>query len=153
MAKQPELAPAHFLVGLIAIEGESDDADILTLGLFIDYDLGFVTLSSNTGLKDHDYYYDFYPTADGMLTESGKIKSEYTGCAGYANVGFEITERLNVELGVRPTENEKDFGTLVVEPDSYLGPYFTYGFSTDEYITDTQKWDDTTSRGLVACGR
>ena len=38
-------------------EGERDDADILTLGLFIDYDLGFATLSSNTGYKDHDYYY------------------------------------------------------------------------------------------------
>ena len=38
-------------------EGERDDADILTLGLFIDYDLGFATLSSNTGFKDHDYYY------------------------------------------------------------------------------------------------
>ena len=218
-------------------EGESDDADILTLGLFIDYDLGFATLSSNTGFKDHDYYYkedydgtplsinnfqfqqsgeyfqqelrltsnsdgplswytgvsyydeeldadfsaigsedlmcqyylnyyaeyygyefysgcsdyyyDFYPTADGMLTESGKIKGKYTGWAAYANVGFDITEQLNVEVGVRYTEDEKDFGTLVVEPDSYLGPYFTYGFSTDEYITDTQKWDDTTFRGLV----
>ena len=84
-----------------------------------------------------------------MLTESGKIKGKYTGWAAYANMGFDITERLNVELGVRYTEDKKDFGTLVVEPDSYLGPYFTYGFSTDEYITDTQKWDDTTFRGLV----
>ena len=37
--------------------GEADDADILTLGLRIDYDLGFATLTSNTGYKDHDYYY------------------------------------------------------------------------------------------------
>jgi len=155
-------------------QGERDNADILTLGLFIDYDLGFATLTSNTGFKDHDYYYkedydgtplsinnfqfqqsgeyfqqelrltsngdgplswytgvsyydekldaeftnigsedlmcqyylnsyaeyygyefytgcsdyyyDFYPTADGMLTESGKIKGKYTGWAAYANL-------------------------------------------------------------------
>ena len=218
-------------------QGDQDDADILTLGLFINYDLGFATLTSNTGYKDHDYhykedydgtplsinnfqfdqsgeyfqqelrltsngdgplswytgvsyydedldaeftnigsedlmcqyylnpyaeyygyefytgcsdyYYDFYPTADGMLTERGKIKGKYTGWAAYANIGFDITEKLNIELGVRYTEDEKDFSTLVIEPDSYLGPYFIYGFSTDEYISDTKKWDDTTFRGLI----
>ena len=84
-----------------------------------------------------------------MLTESGRIKGKYTGWAAYANMGFDITERLNVELGVRYTEDEKDFSTWVYEPDSYLGPYFIYGFATDGYITDTKKWDDTTFRGLV----
>jgi hypothetical protein len=42
-----------------------------------------------------------------MLTESRKIKGKYTGWAAYANVGFDITERLNIELGVRYTEDEK----------------------------------------------
>ena len=37
--------------------GDEDDADILTLGLLINYDLGFATLTSNTGYKDHDYFY------------------------------------------------------------------------------------------------
>lgn len=37
--------------------GESDDADILTLGLRVEYDLDWATLSSNTGFKDHDYFY------------------------------------------------------------------------------------------------
>ena len=218
-------------------QGERDNADILTLGLFIDYDLGFATLTSNTGFKDHDYYYkedydgtplsinnfqfqqsgeyfqqelrltsngdgplswytgvsyydekldaeftnigsedlmcqyylnsyaeyygyefytgcsdyyyDFYPTADGMLTESGKIKGKYTGWGAYANLGFDLTDRINVELGVRYTEDKKDFSTWVLEPDSYLGSYFIYGFATDGYISDSKKWDDTTFRGLV----
>ena len=219
-------------------QGEGDDADILTLGLFINYDLGFATLTSNTGFKDHDYYYkedydgtplpinnfqfqqsgeyfqqelrltsngdgplswytgvsyydedldaeftnigaenlmcqyylnyipeeygyefystcsdyygdDFDPSANGMLTESGKIKGKYTGWAAYANVGFDLTERVNVELGLRYTEDEKDFSTWVLEPDSDLGSYFIYGFATDGYISDTKKWDDTTFRGLI----
>ena len=37
--------------------GEGDDGDLLTIGVFVDYDLGFATLTSNTGYKDHDYYY------------------------------------------------------------------------------------------------
>ena len=39
------------------IGGDSDDADILSLGLRIDYDFDFATLTSNTGYKDHDYFY------------------------------------------------------------------------------------------------
>jgi iron complex outermembrane receptor protein len=37
--------------------GERDDADILSLGLEIEHDLGWATLSSNTGYKDHEYEY------------------------------------------------------------------------------------------------
>jgi len=224
--------------------GEQDDADILTLGLFINYDLGFATLTSNTGYKDHDYfykedydgtplnvsnfqfnqsgeyfqqeirltsnddgplgwyvggsyyqedldagfvaigsedlmcqyylnsyydayyqayygysynpqfegcadvpyYYDFYSSSDGNLTETSQIKGKYTGWAAYVNTDFDITENWNVELGVRYTEDDKDFGILVPEPESYLGPYFTYGFATAEYIEDSDSWDDLTLR-------
>ena len=217
--------------------GDQDDADILTLGMFIKYDLGFATLTSNTGYKDHDYfykedydgtplvvsnfqfdqsgeylqqefrltsnsdgplgwyagasyyreeldaefrnigsedlmcqyylnpyaeaygydfytgcsdyYYDFYSSADGNLTEIGRIKGKYTGYAAYVNVDFDVTDRLNLELGVRYTEDEKTFSTWVPAPESYLGPYFTYGFSTDDYITDTRSWDDVTTRALA----
>ncbi len=37
--------------------GDADNGDLLTIGVFVDYDLGFATLTSNTGYKDHDYYY------------------------------------------------------------------------------------------------
>jgi len=225
-------------------EGDQDDAEILTLGLFVNYDLGFATLTSNTGYKDHDYYYkedydgtplvisnfqfdqtgeyfqqefrltsnddgplgwyagvsyyredletefrnigsedlmcqyylnsyydayyqeyygysynpgfegcadvpyyyDFYPSADGNLTEIGRIKGKYTGWAAYVNTDFDITDNWNVEVGIRYTEDKKDFGIWVPEPESYLGPYFTYGFATADYITDSQSWDDVTGR-------
>ena len=220
-------------------QGEQDDGEILTLGLFVNYDLGFATLTSNTGFKDHDfyykedydgtplnvnnfqfqqkgeyfqqelrltsngdgplswyagvsyyeedldaqfsnigsedlmcqyylnpyaeyygyefystceeayYYYGFYPSSDGNLTEVGKIRGKYSGWATYVNFGYEVSDRLNVEAGIRYTEDKKKFGTYVIEPESWLGPYFTYGFATAEYITDTKKWDDTTFRGLL----
>lgn len=37
--------------------GDSDDADITTLGVRVDYDLDWATITSNTGYKDHDYFY------------------------------------------------------------------------------------------------
>ena len=218
-------------------QGDRDDADIMTLGLFLNYDLGFATLTSNTGYKDHDYfyredydgtpltisnfqfdqsgsyfqqelrlssnddgplswytgvsyyeedldaefrnigsedllcqyylnyyadyygydfyngcsdyYYDFYSSADGNLTETGIIKGKYKGWAAYVSADYDLTDTLNLELGVRYTEDKKDFSILVPEPESYLGPYFTYGFATAEYINDSQSWDDVTSRAML----
>ncbi len=37
--------------------GEGDDAEILSLELTVDHDLGWATLSSITGYKDHEYWY------------------------------------------------------------------------------------------------
>ena len=47
---------------------------------------------------------------------------------------------------MRYTSDDKDFGILVPEPESYLGPYFTYGFATAEYIEDSKSWSDTTAK-------
>ena len=218
-------------------QGDQDDADILTLGLFIEYDLGFATLTSNTGFKDHDYfykedydgtplsisnfqfdqsgeyfqqefrltsnsdgplswytgvsyyeedlnaefrnigsenlmcqyylnyyadyygyefysgcsdyYYDFYPAEGGQLVERGLIKGKYNGWAAYFDVAYDLTDTLNLELGIRYTEDTKKFSTYVPEPESYLGPYFTYGFATADYVSDEQSWDDVTGRAML----
>ena len=39
-------------------DGDDDDADILTLGVRVDYDFDGMILTSNTGYKSHDYYYN-----------------------------------------------------------------------------------------------
>lgn len=218
--------------------GDNDDADILTLGIRIDYDLGFATLTSNTGYKDHDYFYnedydgtplninnygqdqegdyfqqelrltsnsegalnwyagasyykeeidtlfsflgeedffcqyygnyyypgndftgcqdlydyyeyDFTPQPDGLLRETGRIKGDYNGWATYVNLDYYITDNFDVEVGVRYTEDEKDFSVYMPTPDSDLGAYWAYGFSTTGYLQDEQDWDDTTWRVLA----
>ena len=54
-----------------------------------------------------------------------------------------------MELGVRYTDDEKDFAINVPTPESFLGPYWFYGFSTAEPIKDTESWDDVTWRLLA----
>ncbi|GAB3312762.1 TonB-dependent receptor [Haliea atlantica] len=218
--------------------GDNDDADILTLGLHVDYDFDFATLTSNTGYKDHDFYYNedydgtplnindyrqdqsgdyfqqefrltsreqgplswyagvsyyeesidarfrfsgredyfcqyygyyynygmtfsgcqelyayygsaFTPSADGLLTETGRIKGDYSGWAGYVNLAYDITDTLQVEAGVRYTQDDKDFAIAVPTPESELGPYWAYGFSTAEFIEGSESWDDVTTRFIV----
>lgn len=223
--------------------GEKDEADILSLGLRVDYDFGFATLTSNTGYKDHDYaytedydgtsldintygqdqegdyfqqelrltsnsegplnwyagasyykeeidttfafngeadlfcqyygnayyaeyagyqfsgcqqlYVDYFGyddmsfTPGELLAEYGRIKGEYTGWAAYVSLGYDITDDFEIEVGVRYTDDEKDFSMNIAEPSTDLGPYFGWGFATDGSISDTQSWDDTTARVLA----
>jgi iron complex outermembrane receptor protein len=217
--------------------GDSDDATILTLGIRIDYDFDFATLTSNTGYKDHDYYYsedydgtpinannyaqdqtgdyfqqelrltsngdgplgwyagasyyeenidtnfiflaaedamcqfygnyyypgysfggcedlyayygyEFTPSPDGTLTETGRAKGEYSGWATYANISYDVTDTFAVEVGLRYSDDSKDFSLNVPTPVSELGPYWAYGFSTAEAITGNESWDDDTWRFL-----
>lgn len=218
--------------------GDNDDSNILTLGLRIDYDLGFATLTSNTGYKDHDYYYnedydgtplnmqnygqdqsgdymqqelrltstgdgpldwyagvsyykedlttayrfaadediicqyygyyynsgmtfsgcqdlysyygsEFTSAANGLLEETATINGKYQGWAAYMNLAYAITDNVQVEAGVRWTDDKKRFETNVPTPESELGAYWAFGFSTAEPLTNTESWSDLTPRVIV----
>ncbi len=218
--------------------GDDDNSDIATLGLRIDYDLGFASLTSNTGYKDHDYYYnedydgtplnletyrqdqngdyfqqeirltsnsegplswyagasyykenieadyrfagkedffcqyygyyynsgmtfsgcqdlynyygsEFTPSANGLLEETANIKGEYQGWGLYFDLAYQLTEAVQIEAGVRYSDDEKQFTTFVPTPVSELGAYWAFGFSTAEPLSDTKSWDDLTPRVIV----
>jgi iron complex outermembrane receptor protein len=217
--------------------GDNDNADILTIGARIDYEMDAFTVSSITGYKDHDFfytedydgtplninnyqqdqtgdyfqqefrlvsngdsplswyagvsfykeeidtlftnsgdedafcnyygnyyypgngitdcasYYDyFYPgspwpaSPDGLLTEPGRVIGEYTGWAAYLDLTYAITDSFDVSVGVRYTDDEKDFSINVPNPESNLGPYWAYLFSTDGAINSSNSWSDTQMR-------
>lgn len=217
--------------------GDHDDADILTLGARVDYDFDAFTLTSNTGYKDHDYFYtedydgtpisinnyhqdqtgdyfqqelrltstgdgplswyagasyykenidvlftmsgsedafcnyygnyyypgqgisdcasyysylgsDFTASPDGNLTEPGRVIGEYTGWAAYVDLTYDITDSFDVSLGVRYTDDQKDFSLDAPQPDSQIGPLFSYGFTTDGPIKSSESWSDTQFRLL-----
>jgi iron complex outermembrane recepter protein len=218
--------------------GDDDNADITTLGLRVDYELGFATLTSNTGYKDHDYYYnedydgtalnletyrqdqsgdyfqqelrltsdtdgafswysgvsyyketittdyrfageenffcqyygyyynsgmtftgcedlynyygsEFTPSANGLLEETARIKGDYTGWGAYLNLAYQLTDTVQVEAGVRYSDDKKQFSTNVPTPVSELGPYWAFGYSTAGPLEDTQSWDDWTPRFIA----
>ncbi len=206
--------------------GDNDDADILSLGVRIDYEMNWATLTSNTGYKDHDFYYNedydgtplninnyrqdqegtyfqqelrltsntespfswyagvayydedvdtefanagaedsmcqyyygsscadyiggFTPTASGMLIEPGSISGDYKGWGAYVDLTYSIAEQLDLSLGVRYSDDEKDFTINVPTPTSELGPFWAYQFSTDGDISDTKSWDDVQTRLLA----
>ncbi len=218
--------------------GDADNADILTLGLKLEYDLDVATLSSNTGYKDHDYYYaedydgtplninnytqdqtgnyfqqelrltsnnegpfswyagasyyeeeidalfqfsgneDFFcqyygyyyndgmtfsgcselyayygspfsPSADGQLVESGRIVGDYSGWAAYVDLTYAPTERWDASLGVRYSDDKKKFSIDVPTPNSDLGAYWAYTFSTDGPVSGKRSWTDTQIRAVT----
>lgn len=67
--------------------GEADNADILSFGLKLTYDLGFAELSSNTGYKDHDYYYS--EDYDGTPANLSNYTQDQTG--DYFQQEFRLT--------------------------------------------------------------
>ena len=201
--------------------GDSDDADILTIGARVDYDFENFTLTSITGYKDHDFFYTedydgtplninnyqqdqegdyvqqeirlvsntdgplswyagmsfykeeietvftnagsedvfcayygsyyypgynisdcrtlfedyyyygyaytFYPSSDGLLREPGTIRGDYSGWAAYLDLSLQVSDSVDISLGVRHTDDEKEFTVNVPTPESALGPYWAYG--------------------------
>ncbi len=215
--------------------GDSDDSEILTLGVRLSYDFDGMTLVSNTGFKDHDYFYtedydgtpltisnyrqdqsgdyfqqelrlvsdtdsplswyaglSFYeeeidaeftlsgeedhfcnyygnyyypgnditdcaslyayygspwtPSSDGLLTETGRVIGEYSGWAAYVDLNYRFTDSFDVAVGVRYTDDKKDFNINVPQPESQLAPFFAYGFTTAGDILTSRSWSDTQVR-------
>ncbi len=215
--------------------GDADDAEILTLGLKVEYDFDFATLTSNTGYKDHEYYYaedydgtplsisnynqdqegdyfqqelrltsaddgplswyagasyyqedidalfrfsgsedifcqyygyayndgmtfsgcpdlfayygsPFSPSADGQLVETGRIVGDYSGWAAYVDLTYAVNDRWDWSLGARYSDDKKNFSINVPTPESDLGPYWAYAFSTDGPVNGTESWTDTQIR-------
>ena len=215
--------------------GDDDNANIVTLGVRVDYDFDGMTLTSNTGYKDHDYFYnedydgtpltisnyrqdqegdyfqqelrltskgegpfswyagvsyykedidtkfaftgtedifcsyygyayygtmisgceelyvDFYgysftPNPDGLLVETSRIVGDYSGWGAYVDLSWRASDSLDFSLGARYSSDEKDFVINVPTPDSDLGAYWAYTFSTDGDISETRDWDDVQLR-------
>ncbi len=94
-----------------------------------------------------DYYgYSWYPSSDGLLTETGRVKGDYSGWAAYLDLSYEFSDRFDVSVGVRHTSDKKKFNINVPEPESLLGAYWAYLFTTDGDIKSSDTWSDTTVR-------
>lgn len=231
----------------LGFDGITDDSEIFSAGLQMEWDLGSVTLSSNTGFTDHEYRYiedfdgtnlqlndylqdqegdyfqqelrltsdnddslswyagasyykenvdatftskgnegalcsyyfapyyeDYYDTLreagnaalsacqyyyydnepydnalDGELIERNRAVGKYKGWAGYINVNYEITDKIDVGVGVRYAKDTKNFSLEAFPVESALGPFFNLGITTAEPIVGKQSWDAFTPQFIV----
>jgi len=103
-----------------------------------------------------DYYYGtgtyvvgpFVPTADGMMTENTFVDGKFSGWAAYVDLSYQISDKLDVSVGVRHTYDKKRFGVTVPKPDSTLLGYFLPGYMTTG-LTASNDWSQTTPRVIV----
>ena len=90
----------------------------------------------------------FVPTSNGMMTEDTFVTGKFSGWAAYADLSYAINDAWDVSLGVRYTYDKKQFTRATPKPESTLLSYFLPGFM-NEPITNTNDWDDTTTRLIV----
>ena len=213
--------------------GEYDRAKVFNIGVKVDYDLDFATLTSQTGFKTHDYnyredfdgtplsinnfgldqkgdyfeqevrlvskdegplswyvgasyykedldalftaqgdeelmcayYYNYYygvnyfgscladiyyatAVPEGLF-EQGVIRAKYSGYAAFADVTYAISDELDFSIGLRYSDDTKDFAQHVLPVTSALGAYFTYSVTTNGFLRDKKSWDALTPRFLL----
>jgi iron complex outermembrane receptor protein len=213
-----------------------DDADILTFGAQIDYEMDWATFTTNIGYKDHDYFYTedfdgtpvginnygqtqtgdytqaefrlvskndgplswyagmsfykenidttftqvssedamcqyygyayygvnyncadlyayygyaFTPSPDGTLRESNRARGKFFGWATYFDINYEVSDTVDIGVGLRYTYDEKEFDLSAPTPTSELGAYWALGFTTVGFLNDKRDWDDITPRAIV----
>ncbi|TDI61011.1 MAG: TonB-dependent receptor [Alphaproteobacteria bacterium] len=79
------------------------------------------------------YYYFDTPGDDpltGELIETNQAIGKYRGWAGYVNLNYAITDKFDIEVGVRYAKDTKEFSVEAFPITSNLGPFWTLGFLT-----------------------
>jgi iron complex outermembrane recepter protein len=64
----------------------------------------------------------------------------------YGDVTYALTSTLDLDVGLRYTRDTKEFQMFIPVPDSALGPFFVFGYSTDSPVDDEETWDDWSPR-------
>lgn len=98
--------------------------------------------------------------AAGTFSERINVEGEYESWALFADMTWSIIEDVDLTVGIRYTEDEKEFSRLV-EPNGFgfwfawpetrldaNGDYDPNG-TTVGWVTQTESWDDTTGRAVL----
>ena len=83
------------------------------------------------------------------LTEGADVRGIYSGWGAYIDLTYDVTEKLDVGVGVRYTKNTRDFGISVLPVTSDLGHWASFGAGTDGFVSTVKSWDDFTPRFIA----
>ena len=111
--------------------GSEDDANILTLGLHVDYDFDNMELSWSSGYKDHDYLYS--EDYDGTPIHSETYTQEQEG--DYLQTELRLTSTgdgpLQWYAGVSMYEENIDYQALSSADEEVICAYYGYYYGVD----------------------
>ena len=113
--------------------GSADDAEIMTLGLHVDYDFDNMSLSWSTGYKDHDYLYS--EDYDGTPRTAGLYRQEQSG--DYLQSELRLTSNsegpLSWYAGVSMYEEKIDYHVRSSVEEEVICSYYSYYYSSYYY--------------------
>jgi iron complex outermembrane receptor protein len=113
--------------------GSADDAQIMTLGLHVDYDFENMSLSWSTGYKDHDYLYS--EDYDGTPRTAGLYRQEQSG--DYLQSELRLTSNSDGPLswyaGVSMYEEKLDYHVRSSVEEEVICSYYSYYYSSYYY--------------------
>jgi iron complex outermembrane receptor protein len=103
-----------------------------------------------TNCSDYFAYYGyvFTPSPDDLL-EQNRVRGRYHGWAAYIDTTYKFSEALDIGVGLRYSDDTKNFGIWALPVSSQLGPYFALGFTSTDFLTDKQSWDAFTPRFIT----
>ena len=82
------------------LDTDTDESDLLSLTLTIEYDLGFATVSSITGFKDHEFYY-FEDVAGCRINTSTMSRISRTTTSARNCAWYPTTAAISPDLSAR----------------------------------------------------
>ncbi|WND02095.1 TonB-dependent receptor [Temperatibacter marinus] len=90
--------------------------------------------------------YPEFSASDKHLFEVNRVEGDYSGWSAYADLTYAASEMLDYSFGLRYSKETKDFAMRAYPVASELGPWYSIGFTTDGYISDSRSWDAFTPR-------
>ncbi len=95
------------------------------------------------------YGADYYSGTPQHNNEGNATRGTFSGWGAYVSGTYEITDKFDVEAGVRYSSDKKDFGINVHPVDGGLGHWNIFAAGTSDFVDDTKTWTDYTPRFIA----
>ncbi|GAA5523619.1 fhuE receptor [Microbulbifer aestuariivivens] len=134
-----------------------DNEDFICDGIYADeYDGGldsFVTCDAlPQDVLDDAFGFEGDPweyAPDGLSIEASDTVGEYSGWGVFANTTYDLTESTSLGLGVRYTEDEKQYSVDSPWPDTWTGGWNYQSMYTNGPIVADNTWDNLSGRATL----
>lgn len=94
-------------------------------------------------------YYEYDPIVGiGTRNDSVDVDAEYDGWGLYGDTTFHVSDDIDVTLGARYTEDNRDFAQNFGGEDRNAG-WYTFPFFTSDFVSGSDQWTNTSVRAAM----